>query len=274
MRPRRRPSRETGASTTTCTGSPTTPATTRVAWLPPGCPSRSSSAAPASRDSTGCSPTRTSTASSPNASGCEPARATGEAGASRGIADPRHPRVLQLRQAVRIGLPPPDDLVHRRPAPEGLAHLTDERLALGLEQELEEAQRLGVVRHVPDAVPGKLLGVGGGVGGDLAVELVDGDLAPRELLVELDGQLDQRALLDRVLHREQRGQRDAFLQVIAHPLEPVPARRLLLVVTGDRLVEPGVGLMQPARMHVLEEIDVRDLVRQVAEALAIERLPF
>src|SRR5439155_1164865 len=83
------------------------------------------------------------------------------------------PRVLQLRQAVRIGLPPPDDLVHRRPAPEGLAHLTDERLALGLEQELEEAQRLGVVRHVPDAVPGKLLGVGGGVGGDLAVELVD-----------------------------------------------------------------------------------------------------
>src|SRR5439155_646847 len=83
--------------------------------------------------------------------------------------------------------------------------------------------------------------------------LVHGDLAPHELLVELDGQLDQRALLDRVLHREQRGQRDAFLQVIAHPLEPVPARRLLLVVAGHRLVEPGVGLMQPARMHVLEE---------------------
>src|SRR5437899_1049388 len=174
MRPRRRPSLVTGASTTNCTGSPTRHATTRVAWLPMVCPSRSSSAAPASRDSTGGSPTRMSTASSPSASRCEPARATGETGASasRGIADPRRPRVLQLRQAVRIGLPAPDDLVHRRPLLEGLAHLSDERLALGFEEELEETQRLGVVRHVPDPIPGKLLGVGGSVGGDLAIELV------------------------------------------------------------------------------------------------------
>src|SRR5262249_38096494 len=65
----------------------------------------------------------------------------------------------------------------------------------------------------------------------------------------------------------------AVAQMIAGPLLPIPAKGVALGVAGDGLVKPRVRLMQTAPVfHVVDEVDVRDLVGQVAEGLARQRL--
>src|SRR5262249_5551084 len=70
------------------------------------------------------------------------------------LLDPGDPRFLELWDAAGIGLRAPEDVVHGLSCLERLAHRPKKRLPFGLQQKLEEAERLGVVGHVPD--PGLL----------------------------------------------------------------------------------------------------------------------
>src|SRR5262245_6308745 len=66
-----------------------------------------------------------------------------------GTLHPRHPCRLKLREAFGIRLQAADDLGHGFSAFERLAHFPDKFFSFSLEQKLENAERFGIVGHVP-----------------------------------------------------------------------------------------------------------------------------